>query len=135
MSAGGRSGKHGGRRWRPRRRAGEAGDTARAEPESGPLPAGAARIRDCAEGPGGRPVVRVMGTLRAVHERSVAGMPALRAELDDGSASLEVIWLGQRAIAGIEPGRTLIASGRIAMTHGRPVLFNPRYQLRPREQD
>jgi hypothetical protein len=80
-------------------------------------------------------VVRVSGTLRAVHERSVAGMPALRAELDDGSAALEVIWLGQRAIAGIEPGRGLVASGRIAMTHGRPVLFNPRYQLQPGGQD
>lgn len=80
-------------------------------------------------------MVRVSGTLRSVSERSVAGMPAVQAELDDGSASLDVVWLGRSAIPGIEPGRELIASGRISMTRGRPVLFNPRYQLQPRGQE
>jgi hypothetical protein len=93
---------------------------------------GLVRIRDCVEGPLGRPVVRVGGTLRAVRERTVAGAPALRAELDDGTACLEVVWLGRRAIAGIEQGRELIATGRIAVTRGRLVLFNPRYELQPR---
>ncbi|TDC10608.1 hypothetical protein E1265_30990 [Streptomyces sp. 8K308] len=100
-----------------------------------PADAGCTRIRDCAEGPEGREVVRVSGTLRAVTQRTVAGMPALQAELDDGSASLDVVWLGRRAIAGIEPGRAVVASGRIVRTHGRQVLFNPRYQLQPRGQE
>lgn len=100
-----------------------------------PADAGCTRIGDCGEGPAGRPVVRVAGTLRSVGERTVAGLPALRAELDDGSATLEVVWLGRRAIAGVEPGRALVASGRVVMAHGRPVLFNPRYQLQPRGQE
>ncbi|MDT0346596.1 OB-fold nucleic acid binding domain-containing protein [Streptomyces litchfieldiae] len=113
----------------------EAGDAEDLTPAAEPPDVGCTRIRDCAEGPAGRRVVRVTGTLRTVTERTVAGMPALHAELDDGSASLEVVWLGRRAIAGVEPGRSLIASGRIAVTRGRPVLFNPRYQLQPREQE
>ncbi len=110
-----------------------AGDDLAAATE--PPDAGCTRIRDCCEGPRGRPVLRVSGTLRAVGERTVAGMPALHAELDDGTARLDVVWLGRRTIAGVEPGRELVASGRIAEMHGRPVLFNPRYQLQPLGQE
>ncbi|MDT0305667.1 OB-fold nucleic acid binding domain-containing protein [Streptomyces sp. DSM 44917] len=112
-----------------------AGAQASGEPAGPPGPA-CTRIRDCGgDGPAGRPVVHVTGTLRTVTERTVAGLPALQAELDDGSATLDVVWLGRRAIAGIAPGRALVASGRIAMTAGGPVLFNPRYQLHPPEKE
>ncbi|WP_049571183.1 OB-fold nucleic acid binding domain-containing protein [Streptomyces sp. SBT349] len=136
MSAEGGSGnrKRGGRLRRLLGRSGPDGGedlTAAAEPPD----AGCTRIRDCGEGPAGRRVVRVTGTLRTVTERTVAGMPALQAELDDGTASLDVVWLGRRAIAGIEPGRAIVASGRVTVTHGRPVLFNPRYELQPRGQE
>lgn len=87
-------------------------------------------IADCRDIPEARPVVTVSGTLRAVGERMVGGSPALEAELDDGTASLGVVWLGRRSIAGVVPGRQLTASGRIAAVDGRPVLFNPRYELR-----
>lgn len=84
---------------------------------------------------GDRQIVKVTGTLRSVTLRARAGVPALEAELSDGSAALSVVWLGRRTIAGIEPGRALIASGRIAMNHGRPVLFNPKYELLPPGQE
>lgn len=84
-------------------------------------------IRDC----GDRQHVVVTGTLRSVTARPLSGAPALAAELSDGSADLDMVWLGRREIAGIEPGRELTASGRVAMHRGRPVLFNPRYELRP----
>ncbi|WP_101255045.1 OB-fold nucleic acid binding domain-containing protein [Streptomyces barkulensis] len=92
---------------------------------------GCTRICDC----GDRQIVTVTGTLRTVTQRPRAGVPALEAELFDGSAPLDVVWLGRRSIAGIEPGRRLIAHGRIAMNRGRPVLFNPKYELRPIGQD
>jgi hypothetical protein len=88
---------------------------------------GCTRIGDC----GDRQVVQVTGTLRTVTLRPRAGVPTLEAELFDGSAALDVVWLGRREIAGIEPGRSLIAWGRISINHGRPVLFNPKYELRP----
>ena len=65
------------------------------------------------------------------HAAAAGRVPALEAELFDGSAALDVVWLGRRSIVGIEPGRKLIASGRISMSRGRRVLFNPKYELRP----
>lgn len=85
------------------------------------------RIGDCHD----RQIVTVTGTLRTVTLRPRAGVPALEAELYDGSAALDVVWLGRRSIVGIEPGRRLVASGRILMSRGRRVLFNPKYELRP----
>ncbi|WP_084704015.1 OB-fold nucleic acid binding domain-containing protein [Phaeacidiphilus oryzae] len=78
-----------------------------------------------------RELVTVTGTLRAVTLRPRAGVPALEAELFDGTDALDVVWLGRRSITGIEPGRKLIAHGRIGHARGRRVLFNPRYELRP----
>ncbi|MCK1821278.1 OB-fold nucleic acid binding domain-containing protein [Streptomyces sp. XM83C] len=89
--------------------------------------AGCTKIGDCRD----RQIVTVTGTLRTVTLRPRAGVPALEAELFDGSAALDVVWLGRRSIVGIEPGRKLIASGRISMSRGRRVLFNPKYELRP----
>jgi hypothetical protein len=95
------------------------------------LQVGCMRISDCSD----RQIVSVTGTLRTVTLRPRAGVPALEAELFDGSAALDVVWLGRRSIVGIEPGRMIIASGRISMNRGRPVLFNPKYELRPVGQE
>ncbi|MFB9435844.1 OB-fold nucleic acid binding domain-containing protein [Streptomyces showdoensis] len=92
---------------------------------------GCTRISDCSD----RQIVKVTGTLRTVTLRPRAGVPALEAELFDGTAPLDVVWLGRRSIVGIEPGRKMIASGRISMSHGRRVLFNPKYELRPLGQE
>ena len=92
---------------------------------------GCTPIGDCSD----RQIVSVTGTLRTVTLRPRAGVPALEAELFDGSAALDVVWLGRRSIAGIEPGRRIIASGRVSMNRGRPVLFNPKYELRPVGQE
>ncbi len=92
---------------------------------------GCTRIQDCRD----RQLVTVTGTLRTVTLRPRAGVPALEAELFDGSAPLDVVWLGRRSIVGIEPGRRIIASGRVSHNRGRPVLFNPKYELRPVGQE
>lgn len=80
---------------------------------------------------GDRQLVTVEGALRTVTLRPRAGVPALEAELYDGSGTLHVVWLGRRRIPGIVPGTPLRATGRIAMDAGRPVMFNPVYELRP----
>ena len=87
-------------------------------------------VASIADAPDREPV-RLRGTLRTITLRPRGGVPALEAELFDGSAALDVVWLGRRSIVGIEPGRKLIASGRISMSRGRRVLFNPKYELRP----
>lgn len=76
-----------------------------------------------------REVVRLRGTLRTVTLRPRGGVPALEAELYDGTGTLNVIWLGRRRIAGIGPGRALEVSGRVGTHDGVRVLYNPRYEL------
>ncbi len=74
----------------------------------------------------------VTGVLRSVTLRPREGVPALEAELYDGSGTLDLVWLGRRQIAGIEPGRRLRVDGLVCRVDGRRTLFNPRYELRPR---
>ncbi|HZL03359.1 MAG TPA: OB-fold nucleic acid binding domain-containing protein [Cellulomonas sp.] len=76
--------------------------------------------------------VSVSGVLRSVTLRPREGVPALEAELYDGSGTLDLVWLGRRAIAGIDPGRRLRIDGVVCDIAGRPTVFNPRYELRPR---
>lgn len=70
------------------------------------------------------------GTLRTVTLRPRGGNPALEAELYDGTGVVNLVWLGRRRIAGIEPGRKLRAEGLVSVQDGRKVIFNPRYELR-----
>ena len=51
--------------------------------------------------------VELQGSLRTVTLRPRGGVPALEAELYDGSALITLVWLGRRRIAGIEPGRAI----------------------------
>jgi hypothetical protein len=74
----------------------------------------------------------VCGTLRSVTLRPRAGVPALEAELYDGSGSISLVWLGRRHIAGIEPGRRLRVSGMVTDAEGMVSIFNPGYELVPR---
>ncbi len=73
--------------------------------------------------------VRLRGTLRTVTLRPRGGVPALEAELSDGTGVITVVWLGRRQIAGIVPGRSLAVQGRIGRQDGDRVLYNPRYEL------
>ena len=75
--------------------------------------------------------VVVQGTLRTVTLRPRGGVPALEAELYDGSGSISVVWLGRRRIGGIAPGRGIRVVGRIGVQEGQRVMYNPRYYLRP----
>lgn len=78
-----------------------------------------------------RQVVRLRGTLRTVTLRPRGGVPALEADLDDGSGVLTIVWLGRRRIAGINPGRSIQIEGRIGKHEGARIMYNPRYELMP----
>ncbi len=89
--------------------------------------AGAEAVVDCPRGKR----VTVTGRLTSVRYTPRTNLPTLEAELFDGSGSVTLVWLGRRRIAGIEPGRTLTAEGRLAMRDDRKVIFNPHYNLEP----
>jgi hypothetical protein len=97
-----------------------------AELRSETAAAGAIAVNQCSVG---APVC-VAGTLRAVVLRPLAGVPTLEAELYDGTGTVTLVWLGRRRIRGIDPGRTLVARGRLTRREGKPTLFNPEYELR-----
>ena len=75
--------------------------------------------------------VRLRGTLRTVTLRPRGGVPALEAELFDGSGVITVVWLGRRRIAGVSPGRAVEVQGRIGAHEGVRIMYNPRYELIP----
>lgn len=75
------------------------------------------------------------GILSSVVLRPREGVPTVEAELYDGSGVLDLVWLGRRAITGIEPGRRLRVEGMVSDVHGRRTIFNPRYELQPFPDD
>ena len=78
-----------------------------------------------------RQPVTVQGVVRTITLRPRGGVPALEAELYDGSDVLTVIWLGRRQIAGIGPGRAMRLTGRIGGATDERIMYNPRYELLP----
>lgn len=74
-------------------------------------------------------LVTVTGRLRAVVYTPRENVPTLEAELFDGSAAILLVWLGRRRIAGIEPGRRLLAHGRVGVHDDRLAIYNPWYEL------
>jgi DNA/RNA endonuclease YhcR with UshA esterase domain len=74
----------------------------------------------------------VHGVIRSVTLRPRQGVPALEAELYDGTGTLDLVWLGRREISGIEPGRRGSFEGLVCSVGGRRTVFNPRYELQPR---
>lgn len=77
-----------------------------------------------------REKVTVQGSLHTVTLRPRGGVPALEAELYDGTAAITLLWLGRRRIAGVYPGRNIVVTGRIGVQDGQRVMFNPRYELK-----
>jgi hypothetical protein len=101
-------------------------EVASAELRSEAAASGAVPVKQCSVG---SPVC-VAGTLRSVVLRPLAGVPTLEAELYDGTGTVTLVWLGRRRIRGIDPGRNLVARGRMTQRGGKPTLFNPEYELR-----
>lgn len=73
--------------------------------------------------------VEVVGRLRSVVYTPSETVPTLEAELFDGSDSMDLVWLGRRRITGIEPGRRVLARGRVGVHNGRKAIYNPWYEL------
>lgn len=73
--------------------------------------------------------VAVAGVVAAVTYPPAGAVPSLVARLYDATGSLDLIWLGRRAVPGIDPGRRLRAEGMVSAGHDRPAIVNPVYQL------
>lgn len=74
----------------------------------------------------------VCGTVRTVTLPPRRSVPALVAEVWDGNGSVNLVWIGRRSIAGIEPGVFVRARGRVAEVRGTATIFNPAYEIVPK---
>jgi hypothetical protein len=87
---------------------------------------GALRAIDCQRGQ----EVTMIGTLRSVEANAKGCASGVKAELFDGTDAVTLVWLGQRRIAGIEPGRTLKVHGRLGkLENGSKAIYNPHYEI------
>lgn len=99
----------------------------------------AGELRDAATAQGCRPVapgtdrvvVTLAGSISAVTLRPRATVPALVAQLYDGSITVQLVWLGRRHIAGIEPGTYVKVTGLLCHPDGTATIYNPAYELVP----
>jgi RecG-like helicase len=98
-------------------------DAAELESEVEKLPC--AKLKDVERGE----TAVVGGRVRSVKFNPTENVPVLEAELFDGSSQIQLVWLGRRRIAGVEPGRKLLARGRVGMHNGQRAIYNPWYEL------
>ena len=88
---------------------------------------GCTRVEDVKD----RELVNILGTIHSLTLRPRAGVPALEAEIEDGTGRMICIWLGRRSIRGIAPGTDIRISGRASRDGKTLRVFNPRYVLLP----
>lgn len=75
--------------------------------------------------------IEAVGVLRQLSIPPRGQLPGLSGELYDGTGSLTLIWLGRREIPGLACGVRVRVRGRVTMRRGRPVVYNPMYEILP----
>lgn len=73
--------------------------------------------------------VRVAGKVRSIRVAPQHDAPTLELILVDGSASISVIFLGRRGIAGVGVGTRMAVEGTVGVHKTRLAILNPSYQL------
>lgn len=76
-----------------------------------------------------RQIVRVAGRVTALTVQPEGDAPRLRATVSDGTGQIDAVFLGRRAIPGLEPGREIVLEGRVYERGPERCLFNPAYEL------
>ena len=73
---------------------------------------------------------RVTGRVHTVRVQPWAGVPAFECTLVDSTgATIMVVFLGRRSIAGIAPGTELSVEGTVGSHQGRLAMLNPAYEI------
>lgn len=77
-----------------------------------------------------REVVTVEGRITAITVEPKDAAPRLTARIDDGTGRVDAVFMGRRAIAGIEPGARVSLTGRLCDAEAALRLYNPRFEIR-----
>jgi amino acid transporter len=73
--------------------------------------------------------VKVAGRVRAVRVAPLHDAPTLELILVDGTASISVLFLGRRSLAGVGVGTKMAVEGTVGIHKTRLAILNPSYQL------
>lgn len=76
-----------------------------------------------------RSVATIAGRIAHIEVSPLDGPARLIASVEDGTGSLELVFMGRRLIPGIRAGQRLSAHGRVIDEDGVRRLYNPRYEL------
>ena len=55
----------------------------------------------------------------------------LEAEVNDGSGTVRLIWMGRSRLECLMPGRHIRVAGRLAEEDSSPVIYNPDFEVIP----
>ncbi|WP_062133485.1 OB-fold nucleic acid binding domain-containing protein [Demequina aestuarii] len=76
-----------------------------------------------------RAMAAISGRIVSIQVEPRDAAPKLTARVDDGTGRVEAVFMGRRAIAGVEPGARIRLEGRICASDALPRLYNPRFEL------
>lgn len=74
-----------------------------------------------------RSVVKFRGTISALTTQPESGW--LEAELNDGSGTVRLVWMGHRRLDCVLPGTEMLVSGRLAQDESGNVIYNPDFEV------
>lgn len=74
----------------------------------------------------------VQGRVRMLTLPTAASVTALIVEIADTTGSMRLVFVGRKAIPGIDCGVVLRAQGRVSVKDGLRVIYNPAYEIVPR---
>ncbi|GAA2514665.1 OB-fold nucleic acid binding domain-containing protein [Rarobacter incanus] len=77
----------------------------------------------------GRGRTVIVGRIRSITVQPHSSAPSFEAEVSDGTASIRLVWLGRRTLAGVVPGGIIRARGFVNTAQSIPTIFNPSYEL------
>lgn len=78
-----------------------------------------------------RSAVTLLGQVTMVTLNPHGIQRGFEAELNDGTGTVRLVWMGRPQVPGIDPGRTMRVQGRLTLIDGHRAIFNPRYTLLP----
>lgn len=92
---------------------------------TGEQPGASMRVSDLQD----RKIATIVGTITSLTVRPSVGVKSLEAQIEDGTGSVVVIWLGRRSIAGVSAGSDIEVRGLMARDSRGWRTFNPSYRL------
>jgi hypothetical protein len=75
------------------------------------------------------------GIIRKTETIIVGNSPTFRCEFSDGSEEIDLLFLGREMVPGLDAGRHATVEGMVGRHQGMLVVWNPSYQLAPRDDD